>query len=71
MVGYPSGAGCSGCRLDPDPVVYGSGDALGAAEVPLGRLHRDVPQEELNLLQVAASSAAEVSARPTPMPHAA
>jgi hypothetical protein len=37
---------------------------LGAAEVTLGRLHRNVTEEELNLLQFAAGCATESIATP-------
>jgi len=49
----------SGRGLDSDFVVYGRSNSLRAAEVSLCRLHRDVPEEELDLLQFAASGAAE------------
>jgi hypothetical protein len=39
MFGDPSGAACSTCGFDSDSVVHGGGDALGAAEVALGRLY--------------------------------
>jgi hypothetical protein len=37
---------------------------LGAAEVALGRLYRDVAEEKLDLLQLAASGTTEASATP-------
>ena len=37
---------------------------MGAAEVTLGRLHRNVTEEELNLLQFAAGCATKSSATP-------
>ena len=49
----------SGRGLDSDLVVYGGSNSLRAAEVSLRRLHRDVPEEELDLLQFAAGGAAE------------
>ena len=39
-------AGTSAFGFDADPVVDGRANALFAAEVPLGRLNRDVPEEE-------------------------
>ena len=39
--------------FDADLVVHSGSDALLAAEVSLGRLNRDVPEEELNLFQFA------------------
>ena len=65
-------------RLDPEPVVHGVSEFLFTAEVTLGRLNRDVPEEELNLVefapgQVAESGAGapEVVGRPSPasMPY--
>ena len=50
---------CSGPRLDADAAVDGGTNALLAAEVPLGRLNRDVPEQELNLLQLATRRMAE------------
>jgi hypothetical protein len=46
-------ARCSGSRLDANAVIDGRPNALLAAEVPLCRLNRDVPEQELNLLQLA------------------
>ena len=37
---------------------------MRAAEVPLGCLHRDVAEEKLDLLQLAASGTAESSTTP-------
>jgi hypothetical protein len=45
--------------LDSDIVVYGRSNSLRAAEVSLRRLHRHMPEEELDLLKFAASGAAE------------
>jgi hypothetical protein len=44
--------------LDSDPVVYCRRNALGATEVTLCGLDRDVAKKELNLLQFTAGSAA-------------
>ena len=51
-------------RFDADSVVYGLAKSLFAAQVPLRRLHRYMPQQELNLFQLAAGSMAEPRARP-------
>jgi hypothetical protein len=50
---------CSGPRLDANAVIDGRLNALLAAEVPLGRLNRDVSEQELNLLQLATRRMAE------------
>ena len=42
-------------RFDADVVVDGDAQFLFAAEVPLGRLHADMPEEQLDLLQFASS----------------
>ena len=44
---------------------------FSASEIALSGLDRDVTKKELNLLQFAAGAAAEPSATPTLMPHAA
>jgi hypothetical protein len=46
-------------------------ETLFAAQVPLRRLHRDMPQKELNLLQFPTGLMAEAGAGATNMPHAA
>jgi hypothetical protein len=71
IVGNSSGADASGFRLHSDTVIYGRCDPLGAAEVTLGGLHGNVPEQKLNLLQFAAGGAAEPSATSTFMPHSA
>lgn len=50
--------------LDADAVVDGGSEPLRAAEVPLGCMHRDVAEEKLDLLQLAASGTAESSTTP-------
>ena len=40
-------------RIEPHVVVHGSGKALAAAEVALGRLHRSMAKQELDLLEFA------------------
>ena len=45
-------------------VIDGRPNALLAAEVPLGRLNRDVPEQELNLFQLATRRMAESSSCP-------
>jgi hypothetical protein len=44
----------SGIRLDAQAVVHRAPKLLLAPEVALGRLNRDVPEEELDLVQFAA-----------------
>jgi len=46
-------------------VVYSVVETLFASQVPLRRLHRDVPQKELNLLQFTTSLMAKTGASPT------
>ena len=45
--------------FDADVVVHGGSNALLAAEVSLGRLNRDVPEEELDVIQRAILDASE------------
>ena len=47
-----------GLRLQADFVVYGAPEPLLAAEVSPGRLHRHVPQQELDLLKFPAGRVA-------------
>ena|SRR6516164_7273844 len=49
--------------LDANMIVYGPADSLFAAQVPLRRLHGNMTQQELNLLQLTASRMAEPRAR--------
>ena len=53
----------SRARLDADAVVDRPLKALFAAQVPLRCLYRYVPEQELNLLQLAAGSVAQTCAR--------
>ena len=39
-------------RFDADPTVHRSTNPLFAAEITLGSLHGNVPEKELNLLQL-------------------
>ena len=48
-----------------DLVIDGTPKPLLAAQVPLRRLHRHVPQQELDLLQLAAGGVAEPRAGST------
>jgi hypothetical protein len=57
--------------LDANAIIDGGSNSLLAAQVAFGRLHRNVPQEKLDLLQLASRSMAEPSTGPSLMPHAA
>jgi hypothetical protein len=48
--------------FDSQSVVDGSSEPLLAAEVPLGRLDRDVPEQKLDLIQFTACEMAETRA---------
>jgi hypothetical protein len=66
------GIGCA--RAEPskrDAIVYGVLDLLRAVEIMCRGGQVLVPQQSLNLLQLAASFAAEFGARAALMPHAA
>ena len=52
-------------RFQPDVIVHGAPEPLLAAQVSFGRLHRNVPQQELNLLQLAAGGSAKPGAAST------
>src|ERR1035437_4915373 len=54
-----------------DPVIRCVHQILLRTEVTLGRLHRSVPEEQLNLLQFTARRATQLRAGATVMPHAA
>jgi hypothetical protein len=58
-------------RLDTEAIIDGSTNALFAAEVSLSSLHRNMSEQELNLLQLTSCRVAELRARAPPMPHAA
>ena len=51
-------------RLNPNTVIYGVSDFLLAAQVTLGGLYGHVPEEELNLFELAASNVTEPGACP-------
>jgi hypothetical protein len=51
-------------RLDANPIIDGGSNSLLAAQVAFGRLHRNVPQEKLDLLQLPSRSMAEPSTGP-------
>lgn len=59
MVGHPPIGDSSARRFDANVVVDSCRNALGAAQVALGRLNRDVAEQELNLLQLTTRSAAQ------------
>jgi hypothetical protein len=49
----------------PDPIIHRVAETLFAAQISLGRLHRDVSQQELNLLQLTAGLMAKAGASST------
>src|SRR5579864_7899065 len=51
-------------RLDANPIIDGGSNSLLAAQVAFGGLHRNVPQEKLDLLQLPSRSMAEPSTGP-------
>ena len=51
VVGNPPTGDRSARRFDPDVVVDGCRNPLRATEVALGRLNREVAEQELDLLQ--------------------
>ncbi len=52
-------------RLDPDRIVDCIAEPLLASQIALRRLHADVPEQELDLLQLATTLVAQPGARPT------
>jgi hypothetical protein len=54
----------SALRFNADAIIDGAANALLAAQVPLGRLDRNVPEKKLNLLQFATRRMAEPGTRP-------
>jgi len=58
-------------RLNADPVVHCGTNALLGSQVALGSLDRQMPKEQLNLLELPAGALAQTGARATRMPHAA
>lgn len=70
--GPPPHTSSTGCfRLDAHPVIDGVAQLLLASEVALGGLDRDVPEQELDLIQFAAGQVAEPRASAADMPHSA
>ena len=49
--------------FDTDAVVHGSANPLLASEAAFGCLHRDMPEKELNLVQLSARGMAQLRAR--------
>lgn len=58
-------------EYDSQVVVHRVHDVLAGAEVPLGRLHAGVPEQQLDLFQLASGSSAELRAGAPVMPHTA
>jgi hypothetical protein len=52
-------------RFKPDPIIDGVVEALFASEISLGSLHRDMSQQELDLLQLASRLMTETCTCPT------
>ena len=52
-------------------IVHRVSEILFAAEIPLGRLHRCMPQQELNLLQFTTTVVTQLRACSPLMPNAA
>ena len=48
--------------FDTDAIIDGATNALFAAEITLGGLHRDMSEQELNLLQLSSCGVAELRA---------
>ncbi len=53
--------GSAGTTSQSQIVIYGNGDLLLRSQVPLRRLNRRMPQQKLDLFQIAAVLAAELS----------
>ena len=51
--------------LQPEPVVYGMSELLLAAKIAFGRLHRDVTQQKLDLLQLPSCNMTQARASPS------
>jgi hypothetical protein len=51
-------------RFQSNPIIHRIAEALFATQVPLRRLHRDVPEKELNLLQFSTRLLAKTGANP-------
>jgi hypothetical protein len=52
-------------RLQTDVIIHGVPEPLFATEVPLGRLHRNVAEQELDLFQFTACLAAQPRTGPS------
>ena len=52
-------------------IVHWVSEILFAAEIAFRCLHRCVPEQKLNLLELTATIVAQLRARSPPMPHAA
>ena len=64
MVVRPSpGSSSQGIWFEPHRVVHGTPQPLLAPKVTLRRLDRDVPEEELNLIQFASGQVTESRTR--------
>ena len=59
------------CHLQSNEVVYRMAEFLFAAQVALGCLHGDMPQQKLNLFQFTAGKMAQASTCSTTMPRSA
>jgi hypothetical protein len=51
-------------HFQPHRIVYLQGEVLLGAQVVLGGLHRSVPEEQLDLFEIATRFTAELGARP-------
>ena len=60
-----------GLRLNTETIVDSVPKSLLAAQIWLRRLNTDMPEQKLNLLQLAAGFVAEPCTSPTIMPNAA
>jgi hypothetical protein len=56
--------GSLGIWFQPDPIIHRVAETLFAAQIPLGCLHGNVPQKELNLLQFTTGLMAKTGASP-------
>jgi hypothetical protein len=67
IVGNPSttGAATSRVRLDANAIIHGCSNPLLAAKVAFGSLYGNVPQEKLDLLQLASRCVAKPSTGPS------
>jgi len=74
-VGYSSGIrtdlATSGWRLNSDVIINGFAQPLLAAQIPLGGLHTNMPQQELNLVKLSTRQVTESGTGTAIMPHAA